>query len=215
MKKMLSVLLSVVMLLSLIPFYAVPTAAEGETQHEPVFSVEVSGNTFTITRSESWKQQTVAYRTVSVTAVEGIHFTAAQGTLTFNVGDTSKTVTVTETAVGDIPVRYRYQSGTYREYRLEVLDNYGYLLASGTRKISYGDSYKFNNAYVNSTVTTLLVANGYSETASTKDVTYSPSNNTFIQVTHDGYSQAVHNISTNSLFSQSGIAPREYLCNRR
>ena len=57
--------------------------------------------TFTITRSENTTAETVHYRTVSLSALEGQHFNAVSGTLNFAADETSKTVSVTErTATG-------------------------------------------------------------------------------------------------------------------
>ncbi len=57
--------------------------------------------TFTITRSESATAETVRYRTVSLSALEGQNFNAVSGTLNFAADETSKTVSVTErTATG-------------------------------------------------------------------------------------------------------------------
>ena len=53
--------------------------------------------TFTITRSGSYlPEQIVGYRTISLSAIEGQHFYAANDTLLFKEGWTSRTVTVTE-----------------------------------------------------------------------------------------------------------------------
>ena len=90
--------------------------------------------TFTITRSESATAETVRYRTVSLSALEGQHFTAVSGTLTFAADETSKTVSVTErTATGMFKYAASSGSSGYRQYRFEVLDANGFLLASRTR----------------------------------------------------------------------------------
>ncbi|MBO4340197.1 MAG: hypothetical protein J5835_02045, partial [Bacteroidales bacterium] len=52
--------------------------------------------TFTITRSgNTTTEETVFYRTIGLSAFEGVHFSAANGSLTFTSGQTSKTVDVT------------------------------------------------------------------------------------------------------------------------
>ena len=77
---------------------AIPAYASAFT----VTSTTSSGiTTFTITRSGSVASETVYYRTVSLSAIEGQHFTAVSGSLTFAAGQTSKTVTVTEAAPSD------------------------------------------------------------------------------------------------------------------
>ena len=62
------------------------------------FSVKNNGsNTFTVSRTGgSDGVQTVYYRTVNGSAVGGTHFTHREGTLTFNAGETTKTITITE-----------------------------------------------------------------------------------------------------------------------
>ena len=62
------------------------------------FSVQNNGdNTFTVNRTGgSDGVQTVYYRTVNGSAVGGTHFTHQAGTLTFNAGEKTKTITITE-----------------------------------------------------------------------------------------------------------------------
>ena len=92
--------------------------------------------TFTITRSESTSAETVRYRTVSLSAMEGQHFTAVSGSLAFSAGQTSKTVSVTErTATGMFQYAAGSGSSGYRQYRFEVLDANGFLLAYRTRSL--------------------------------------------------------------------------------
>lgn len=62
-----------------------------------VFSVTNSGKTFTITRSDGTDgSQTVYYRTVNGSAIGGTHFEYKAGSVTFAVGETTKSVMVTE-----------------------------------------------------------------------------------------------------------------------
>ena len=84
------------------------------------FTVTCSGNKFTISRTDTTAAASVKYRTVSQSAVAGIHFTAAGGTLTFAAGQSSKTVTVTE-ASATASVDFFYTSGSTRTYGFEVL----------------------------------------------------------------------------------------------
>ena len=100
------------------------------------FTVTNSGSTFTITRDNSSGTETVLYRTVSLSAIVGQHFTEAVGTLTYSEGETVKTVTVTETASANIAEQYHFQTGTTRSYRFEVLDQDGFQLAYIDRDIT-------------------------------------------------------------------------------
>ena len=94
--------------------------------------------TFTITRSgDTSVAETVRYRTVSLSAIEGQHFTAVSGSLTFADGETSKTVNVTErTATGMYQYAASSGSSGYRQYRFEVLDENGFLLAYLNRSLA-------------------------------------------------------------------------------
>jgi len=92
--------------------------------------------TFTITRSESTTAETVYYRTVSLSAIEGQHFTAVSGSLAFAADETSKTVSVTErTCTGMFQYAAGSGSNGYRLYRFEVLDANGFLLTSRNRSL--------------------------------------------------------------------------------
>ena len=116
------------------------------------FTVTNSGNVFTITRSgNTGVAETVDYRTVSLSAIEGQHFTAASGTLTFTAGQTSKTVTVTESTPGTDA--YKYQTATTRTYRFEVLDRDGSVLGYGDRSMTTGT--QFTDTYLNKSITGL------------------------------------------------------------
>ena len=103
---------------------------------EPIFDVTNQGNRFTIKRDVTTTEQTVSYRTVALTAFAGQHFNQTSGTVTFAVGDSVKVITVTErTPSGDA---YKYQNGTSRTYRFEVLDEGGFELAHKDRTITSG-----------------------------------------------------------------------------
>ena len=125
--------------LALVLTIAALTAGQSSAWAANTFSVTSSTSagitTFTITRSESTAAETVHYRTVSLSALEGQNFNAANGTLTFAVGETSKTVTVTErTATGMFKYAASSGSSGYRQYRFEVLDANGFLLNFCLRK---------------------------------------------------------------------------------
>ena len=102
---------------------------------EDPFTVDYNGNTITISRPDSMKDttQTVTLRTYSGTAVEGKHYTDRSFDVTFKRGDITKQVTfnTTESAWDNVPLLYRYQTSTGRNYYVEVLDPGG---PSGTRR---------------------------------------------------------------------------------
>ena len=119
--------------------------------------------TFTVTRSGNLDQaETVFWRIVSVSAMEGIHYTCPanySGTFNFAANEYEKSITVTEKTSANVNERYRYQTGTSRYYRFEVLDQGGFELASKNRTIDYGDSYKFNKSKVNKSITNMVYFN--------------------------------------------------------
>ena len=109
-----------------------PAASADAAEADQGFTVECSGNIFTIRRSDTSSAADVNYRTVSQSAVEGIHFTAASGMLHFNPGDSSRTVAVSEVrAVASAD--FFYLDGSARTYGFEVLTTGGRTLASCQR----------------------------------------------------------------------------------
>lgn len=177
-----------------------------------------SGNvtTFVISRTDVSFAQTVQYRTVSMSALDGKHFTGTTGEVTFAVDKDTAHVTVNETAIANVDITYRYQNATSRSYRFEVTDVNGYSLAHVDRSISYGTNYRFANEYTSKTVTNLLYFNSSGTLQSGMnsdkyyDIPHTESSDTYIQVTDAGYNQRVNNISTASFFNAIK-APRTYL----
>ena len=96
-----------------------------------------ASNTFTIKRSEKGYAQKVLYRTISLSAYAGQHFTDTYGTLEFLANEDAKTVTVTELTPSGA---YAFQNGATRQYKLEVTDRAGNLLDSATRNMTTGTS---------------------------------------------------------------------------
>ena len=148
-----------------------------------------TGSTFRITRTGNTSvSETIDWRVVSLSAIAGTHFTGYNGnysgTVTFNVNDTYKDVTISESTPGDNA--YKYQNGTSRSYRFEVLDKNGDILASKDRSITTGTS---------------VTSSAYN----TKDVTV---NSGTITVTDDNYVQAYHAVPVDTYFSNS--APKNY-----
>ncbi|MCR5828063.1 MAG: hypothetical protein K6G53_06570 [Bacteroidales bacterium] len=168
--------------------------------------------TFTITRSESTSAETVYYRTVSLSALEGQHFTAVSGTLTFAASETSKTINVTEGTPGTDA--YKYQDGTTRTYRFELLDRDGSVLASRDRAMTVGT--QFTDTYLNKSITGLTYfdrgGDGSLLSGTTRylDVAHSGSAGTWIKVGDGGYKQAVHTVSTAALYGNNSTL-RTYL----
>ena len=85
-----------------------------------------NSNTFTIKRSETGYAQTVHFRTVSLSAYAGQHFTAVDMDYTFPANEDEKTVTVSELTPSGA---YVYQTADSRKYGFEVTDRAGFQLA--------------------------------------------------------------------------------------
>lgn len=172
-----------------------------------------SGSTFTITRtSNTDATEKVLYRTVSLSALAGTHFTEASGTLTFDANNNTRTVTVTENS--NVDDAYKYQTDASRQYRFEVTDQAGANLAHYDRTITSGLT-QFNGAKVSSIITDLVKFSSGSLSSGMSsdkyvDVIYSTSsnsnhvmNNGYFEVDDEYYygKQTLCNVSTNSLVS--------------
>ena len=176
-----------------------------------------SGNTITykVKRSGDISQAvTVRYRTVGLSSYEGENFTSANGTLTFPAGIDEKTVSVTTKTPSTEAYKY-YQSGAPRKYLFEVTDMGGFSLVS--REDNGGAGTVFSTSYINQSVTDLVYFNynGAIQSGSGNhyvDASHSGSSS-WVKVTDAGYSQAVHNISTSSLYSNNSSTTsfRNYL----
>ncbi len=106
-----------------------------------------TGSTFRINRPDSHvgTTETVKYRTVNLSAYAGQHYTAVNSEVTFGVNDTYKEVTVMEMTPSQDA--YKFQNGTSRKYRFEVLDQGGFRLASTDRTITTGTSVPSSGAF--------------------------------------------------------------------
>ena len=141
--------------------------------------------TFTVTRTgDTSAAETVLYRTVSLSAYAGIHFTEKNGSLIFDAGQTSKTVTVSE-SFSNVNA-FKYQVGTTRTYRFEVTDWAGAILAYRDRSMTTG---------------TIVASTAFG----VKDMTI---NSGTITVTDAGYAQAYHSVTVADYYSAA--APKDY-----
>ena len=163
------------------------------------FTVDIQSSsssscTFRITRTGNTAvSETIDWRVVSLSAIAGVHFTGYNGnysgTVTFNVNDTYKDVTISESNPGDNA--YKYQNGTTRSYRFEVLDRNGDILASCDRSRSYGTSVPSSGAFAEKDITI------YTDEVQYSDAGYNKGNNP-------------HYINSSSYYNLSGIAPVAY-----
>ena len=183
-----------------------------------------TGSTFRITRTGNTSvAETIDWRVVSLSAIAGVHFTGYNGNysgqVTFNVNDTYKDVTISESTPGDNA--YKYQNGSSRSYRFEVLDRNGDILSSCDRTITSGLS-QFSAAKVSNSVTNLVtMSNGNfsSGMSSSKylDVSYTPPSGdvqgskqdlpgyVLIDDSYD-YAQKPATVSTSSLINSTGAS---------
>ncbi|MBQ6339516.1 MAG: hypothetical protein IJI36_10250 [Kiritimatiellae bacterium] len=173
------------------------TVAIGATfsAHASTFTIDGSGNTFTVTRSDTNAAETVRCRAVSRSALEGLHFMGNIGRLDFAAGERSKSVSVTEYTAAQInDPRFTYcqsnrATGNSRTYLFEVTDAGGFPLASADRTISYDASKSVS-----------------SSAFATNSITVSSGE---ITVTDAGFAQAYHAVPLESYFSSA--VPQDYL----
>ncbi len=141
---------------------------------------------FIVTRDDTTAAETVNYRTVSLSAYAGQHYTAKSGTLTFPAGQSAVTNTVTETTPSSDA--YKFQTGSSRSYRFELTDVGGFLVTNATRTLTTG--------------TRVTASDAFGEKALSI-------NAGTITVTDGGYDQAYHSANVNDYFSAA--APKDYL----
>ena len=120
----------------LITLLAVFLPAGQGAMAQSTFSLDMDGNRFTISRSSGVGEETVYYRTISLSAMEGMHYTGVNGSYTFPDGITSKVIMVEEYDRGT--GLYRFQTGTSRMYRFELEREDGAMIAFKNREISVG-----------------------------------------------------------------------------
>lgn len=199
----------------LVALLAVTALATGHTTAWAASTFTVknpTGSTFRITRTGNTKvAETVNYRTVSLSAIEGQHFTAASGTVNFGVDISYVDITITESSPGENA--YKFQASSQRTYRFEVLDRDGYTLASCDRSRDYGT--QFTDTYLNKSITGLTYfdknsGNFLSGTTHYLDVAHSGSAGKWVKVNDGGYKQAVHTVTTGTLYNNNNNL-RNYL----
>ena len=154
-----------------------------------------NNNTFRITRTGNTAvSETVDWRVVSLSALEGIHYTGYNGnyygTVTFGVNVTDMDITISETTPSDENA-YKYQNGSTRKYRFEVLDKDGYILATKDRSITTGTSVPTTGAFNEKEITI------YTSEVQYSDAGYDQSNNP-------------HYINSSSYYNLNYIAPVAY-----
>ena len=165
------------------------------------FTIDASYNsnthktTFTITRTGNTAlAETIDWRVVSLSAIAGQHFTVDDqsgyaGTATFSAGISTASVTISENTPGTDA--YKYQTGTERSYRFEVLDRDGYILASKDRSMTTGTSVPSSGLFNEKEITIFTTGTQFT------DAGYNQSNNP-------------HYIESSAYYNLTGIAPKAY-----
>ena len=149
-------------------------------------STSGSSARFIVTRDDATAAETVRYRTVSLSAYAGQHFTSGYGTLTFPAGQTAVTNFISErTPTTDA---YRFQTGTQRSYRFELTDAGGFPITNAVRTIATGTSVSGSNAF------------------GAKNLTINAGT---ITVTDGGYDQAYHSVTVRPEQRARGGVPAE------
>ena len=167
-------------------------AASTFTVTRPISIDYAPTTTFTITRSDTLTKETVKYRTVSLSALAGKHFIDKSGTLTFAIGEDTKTVDVSEIDPTTIPLPYTYSSVAIPTYKFELTDEYGHPVAECNRHYLYAGPHQ-------------IMSDRFSEKTLGVYTSYIP-----ITVTDAGYAQAYHLVPLNAFFGNNAPA-QEYL----
>ena len=184
-KKVLTLVLTIVALAAGQAAWAMSSFTVSSPQDNNTFRITRTGNT-AVAESIDW-------RIVSLSAIAGVHFTGYQGnysgTVTFAPGDPYKDVTISENTPGNNA--YKYQNGTSRSYRFEVIDKDGSILASKDRTMTTGTSVPSSGLFNEKEITIY-----------TSEVQYSDA----------GYNQSTnpHYIESSAYYNLTGIAPKAY-----
>lgn len=154
-----------------------------------------SDNTFRITRTGNTAvAETIDWRVVSLSAIAGVHFTGYQGNysgqVTFAPGDPYVDVTISENTPSDNA--YKYQNGTERKYRFEVLDKDGSILATKDRTMTTGTSVPSSGLF------------------NEKEITIYTNELQYNDAGYDKNTNNPHYINSSSYYNLSGIAPAAY-----
>ncbi|MCR4613125.1 MAG: hypothetical protein K5778_03905, partial [Bacteroidaceae bacterium] len=140
-----------------------------------------------VNRDHQDYDETIYYRVVSLSAIDGQHFTAVYGSKTISAGDNATSFEVP--LINPTVEAFKYQSGTKRRFRVEILDRAGFVLATyNYDKTSGTDVDTFTHLF------------------DVQDVTVNAGE---ITVTDNNYSQAYHAVTLSNYFTTT--RPQAYL----
>ena len=128
--------------------------ASGQSVMASNWSVQYSGGHFVVSRDNTTKTETVMYRTLSGSALDGKHFTGVCGNVTLAPGESSKNIDVSEKAFSDVPLQYRYQGTNILYYYFELYDHEGDRLTALKKTIASGGT--SNNVYYLNNIVSFL-----------------------------------------------------------
>ena len=132
--------------------------------------------------------ETIYYRVVGLSAIDGQHFTAVSGSMTIQKDKYNCSFEVP--LINPSDNSYKYQVGTTRSLRVEILDRAGFILATyNWSKTSGTDVNTFTHLFDDQSVTV---------------------NSDYITVRDANYEQAYHAVPVANYFSAT--APQSYLC---
>ena len=202
-RRLLGALVALCLLLALAPTGVISFGTEAAEKKVSVFSVkyEESDRLFTVSRTDTSFEEKCTYYTESESAVAGIHYTAASGTLVFRKGESSAYVRVQERLMSQIPtVVDRYQNAD-RTYRFVVCSANG-IKSYATRTISYGDDYKIDTKYMSN----------YSITEYKETVPYTNTSRSEQIVQSSGYlANGVNKVDLSAFYKTFGTNGQTYL----
>ena len=130
------------------------------SDNEWTISLSQWSDHFRISRRDYTKTEKVYYRAVGISAYEGLHFGLLHGSIVFTPGKNIESIEFVErNNPYDFGLSYRYQTGPTREYRFEVLDEFGNLLASYVKTIDY-DRWQYNGKYLSKSLNNPIYFSG-------------------------------------------------------
>ena len=135
-----------------------------------------------VSRDNADVDETIYYRAVSLSAIAGQHFNAMYGSYTFQAGTYSHTFIVNYRTPESY---YKFQSGTKRSYRFEVLDRAGFVLGSCDPNMTVG-----------------INADNYSGCLDMKDITVRTDR---LDIDDSGYAQSYQPVPINNYFNTTAL----------
>ena len=182
------------------------------SDNEWTISLSQWSDHFRISRRDYTKTEKVYYRAVGISAYEGLHFGLLHGSIVFTPGKNIESIEFVErNNPYDFGLSYRYQTGPTREYRFEVLDEFGNLLASYVKTIDY-DRWQYNGKYLSKSLNNPIYFSGSNFASGMESEMYydehdtNSTENGGFYIVDDGYDYSRYRrISTTPFLISTGI----------